>query len=214
MKQTKAHIRYKNNEGKVVPGVTTILGVLNKPALVPWANRLGLEGIDSSKYVDKLATIGTLAHYLIACDLKGESADLEGYSQDEVDKAENSLISYFEWKKRLTIEVILVEEPLVSEIYQFGGTIDLLAKINNELVLIDFKTGSGIYDEYVYQVAAYEQLALATHSSEIAEKRIVRIGRTENEGFEERIYKDLSKHWQIFKACLEIYNLKKEIRSG
>lgn len=35
-KSSKAHQVYKNREGKRVPGCTTITGVLNKPALVPW----------------------------------------------------------------------------------------------------------------------------------------------------------------------------------
>ena len=41
----RAHQRYKIEDGTIVPGVTTVVGILNKPALVPWANKLGLEGI-------------------------------------------------------------------------------------------------------------------------------------------------------------------------
>ncbi|MBA7569795.1 hypothetical protein ES708_11536 [subsurface metagenome] len=65
MGKIAAHIIYRTRSGQSVPGVTTILSVLNKPALVPWANRMGLQGIDVAKYVDDKAAIGTLAHYLI-----------------------------------------------------------------------------------------------------------------------------------------------------
>ena len=41
----KAHTRYELKDGTYVPGTTTITGLENKPFLVPWANRLGLEGI-------------------------------------------------------------------------------------------------------------------------------------------------------------------------
>ena len=51
-KRAKAHTAYKTAGGQRVPGVTTVLGVINKPALVPWANQLGLQGINSSTYVD------------------------------------------------------------------------------------------------------------------------------------------------------------------
>src|SRR5438093_1588565 len=34
---TASHTVYKNAAGKRVPGVTTILGILNKPALLKWA---------------------------------------------------------------------------------------------------------------------------------------------------------------------------------
>lgn len=32
-RKVKTHIRYKNLKGENVPGVTTVLGILNKPAL-------------------------------------------------------------------------------------------------------------------------------------------------------------------------------------
>ena len=54
-KGARQHTVYKLASGARVPGVTTVLSVLNKPALVPWANKLGLEGIDVRKYVDALA---------------------------------------------------------------------------------------------------------------------------------------------------------------
>ena len=65
MKRAKAHQRYYTSDRKPCVGVTTVLNVMAKPALVPWANKLGLAGIDSSKYVDSLARIGSLIHYLI-----------------------------------------------------------------------------------------------------------------------------------------------------
>ena len=64
-KKARAHTIYKLEDGTKVPGVTTVLGILNKPALVKWANNLGLQGIDSNKYRDEMADIGTLAHQMI-----------------------------------------------------------------------------------------------------------------------------------------------------
>ena len=82
-----------------MPGVTPILGILNKPALIVWANRLGLQGIDSTKYRDELADIGVLAHYLIMCDLTGETADVSDYSKNQIDQAENALLSTLRGRK-------------------------------------------------------------------------------------------------------------------
>jgi ketopantoate reductase len=69
-KKSRAHIVYKTPDGKRVPGVTTITGMLDKPGLVKWANNLGLQGIDSTEHVKNLARIGTLAHLLIATEWK------------------------------------------------------------------------------------------------------------------------------------------------
>jgi len=206
--KTSAHIRYKNSEGNIVPGVTTVLSILNKPALVKWANNLGLQGIDSSKYRDKMADIGTLAHYLILCHLKKEKPDTSEYSPENIDKAENCLLSYLEWTKGHKIEPIIVEKPLVSEKFGYGGTVDCYCKMNGDFCLIDFKTGKGIYEEYIYHLAAYKQL-LIDSGYQVDNVRILRIGRTENEGFEEKVVKDTEKEWEIFFHCLGIYELKK-----
>lgn len=64
---TKAHQRYYLEDGTLAVGVTTVVGILSKPALVKWANKLGLEGTDVTKYVDKTAEIGICAHYLVQC---------------------------------------------------------------------------------------------------------------------------------------------------
>jgi hypothetical protein len=211
--KTKAHIRYKNKDGKIIPGVTTITGILDKPALVKWANNLGLQGIDSSKYRDEMADIGTLAHYFIMCYLTGEEPDTSDYSKEQIDKAENCLLSFFEWEKSHPIKSLIVEQPLVSEQYQYGGTIDCYARCDGGLWLIDFKTGKAIYPEMFYQLAAYRQL-LIENGHKVNNTRILRIGRDESEGFEERVVADLDKQWQLFLHCLAIYNLQREIKYG
>jgi len=209
--KTKIHTVYKTASGDRVPSVTTILGILNKPALLEWAWKCGLDGLDYKEVRDQAADIGTLAHYLIMCHLTGETPDTSEYSQQDIEKAENCLIKYWEWEGEHDIEPILVEAPLISEVHQFGGTIDCLAKSGDELWLIDHKTGKGIYPEMFYQLAAYEWL-LKESGYEVDNARILRIGRDENEGFEERVMTNLDNQWRIFLACKEIYDRQKEIR--
>lgn len=209
--RSRAHITYKLQDGTAVPGVTTVLAVLNKPALVKWANNLGLQGIDSSKYVDEKAAIGTLAHQMIADYLRGKGTDTSEYSAVQIDQAENAVLAFFEWEKTHPIEVALIEEPMVSEQFRFGGTIDCLGKINGDLCLIDFKTSKGIFPEMMVQVVAYRQL-LIEHGYAIDQVIILRVGRTDDEGFEERRVNELGKRWEIFQHCMEIYRLQKEVR--
>ena len=213
MSNYQAHIRYKNKDGILVPGVTTVLSVLNKPALVKWANNLGLQGIDSTKYRDAMADIGTLAHYLIMCHLTAETPNTNEYSQEQIDKAENCCLSFYEWEKNHPLEPVLIEEPLVSEEFQFGGTVDCCAKCNGDLLLVDFKTGKGIYESEMFpQLAAYRQL-LKENNFPVDNCRILRIGRGESEGFEERVVKNTDPYWGIFVNCLSIYNIRKELKN-
>lgn len=210
-KKHKAHTIYKNAAGVRLPGVTTILGVLNKPALVKWANNLGLQGIDSSKYVDTLAGIGTLAHDMIHCDLTGKKLDTSEYSKKDIELAENCLIKYYDWKKDKDIEVIGSEMVVISEYYGYGGTCDLVAKINGIITLLDIKTGKGIYDEMLTQVVAYG-MALVENGYMIDDYMILRVGRSESEGFEVRKIEGIALHENRFKLCKELYELNKQIR--
>lgn len=211
---TKAHTRYYTSDGQLVPGATTVTGLLNKPQLVIWANRLGLQGIDSTKYRDKAADIGTCAHLMVQSYLSKEKPDLNQFSQDTIDQAENALISFFEWEKSHKIEPVLLEKGLVSDAHLFGGTVDCVARMDGKLWLIDFKTGSGIYDEMGMQLAAYRELLLE-HNYMIEGCRILRIGRSEDEGFEDRIFdsKQLDTQWNIFNHLLQIYHLKQKIKT-
>ena len=208
----KIHTVYKLKNGKKVPGVTTIISILAKPALIHWAWDLGTKGVDYRKFRDDKADIGSLAHYLIMCYLKKETPDTSDYSKKQIDQAENCIISFFEWKKMHSFEPILIESPLVSEKYKFGGTPDLLAKINGEYCLIDFKTGKGIYVNDMFpQLAAYSHL-LQENNYKITNSRILRIGREESEGFEERLIQDIEPYWEIFKNCLSIYNIRRRLK--
>ena len=208
----KIHTVYKLKNGKKVPGVTTIISILAKPALIHWAWDLGTKGVDYRKFRDDKADIGSLAHYLIMCYLKKETPDTSDYSKKQIDQAENCIISFFEWEKMHSFEPILIESPLVSEKYKFGGTPDLLAKINGEYCLIDFKTGKGIYVNDMFpQLAAYSHL-LQENNYKITNSRILRIGREESEGFEERLIQDIEPYWEIFKNCLSIYNIRRRLK--
>lgn len=208
--KSNAHQRYKLLDGTIVPGTTTITGLLNKPALIIWANRLGLQGIDSSKFRDDKADIGTLAHEMILAHLSKRKPETEDYSKNQIDAAENSFLSYLEWEKQHIIEPKLTEFKAVSEAYKYGGAFDFYGSIDGILEVVDFKTGSGIYDEMWLQVAAYGKLI----TDPIQKYRILNIPRTEDESFKEEVKTDLSLHFEAFLKLLDFYYLNKQIKKG
>lgn len=225
-KKTKGHQRYYLKDGTLVPGVTTVLNILNKPALVGWANRLGLQGIDSSKYVDAKAEIGTVAHYLIECHVKGEKPAqdyLDEYPKKAIDQAENGFLKFLYWLQGMEAQhgkfhLAGSEMQLVSEDYGFGGTIDIYGYFEKEdgvrlYVLIDIKTsGSGIWPEMMHQVSAYRKM-LIENGNRVDKTIICRVGRSEDEGYEAQEVTKLDTHFELFKRCLDIYRLKKLLSS-
>lgn len=210
MPKTNAHTQYINFNGDRVVGVTTVLNVLDKPALVKWANNLGLKGIDSNKFRDKMADIGTITHLRILHHLKHTEPDLSEFSQADIKTSDNCMLSYYEWEKHHKLEPIIIEVPLTSDKYSYGGTPDFIGLIDGRLEIMDFKTGSGIYGTAYYQVAAYRQLAYEV-GHEVNHARILRIGRDNNEGFEERLIAKFDDEFKLFLHCLDIYNLLKKM---
>lgn len=216
--RAKQHTVYKLTDGTRVPGVTTVLGILAKPQLVKWANNLGLQGIDSSTYVDELSRVGTLAHALIVADLLGTTPDTRDFTPAQQDQAAESIKSWLAWRAKRSIEVIACESPLVSERHRYGGTLDLFAYIDGVATIADLKTAKAIYPEHKTQVTAYRMLAAENINSGLAwpypqAVKIIRVGREEGEGFEECTVDGLDTRWNFFLACLEVYNLQKALKN-
>ena len=205
------HQSYYNKQRIKVPGVTTVLNILSKPNLLDWTWKCGLKNIDYKAERDAKADIGTLAHKMITNHLTGATGDYSDYTKEEIDKAENCIISFFEWLKHNPIKVEFVEKQMVSESFQYGGTCDIYGTILGIPVLIDLKTGKAIYEEFMYQLAAYKQL-LIDNGYPVKLCKIVRIGREETEGFEVLDFEDTQVEMDIFLNALSIYNLKKLVK--
>ncbi len=206
---------YIFKDGTRATGVTTMLNVMSKPGLVPWANNLGLRGINSATYVDGLAQIGTLAHLMCENHLGGQAVDRAAFpdvTDDQFKQASICFHKYLDWESKHEIELICSEAALVSERFRFGGTIDAIMKIDGVVSILDLKTAKQIYDDHLYQVAAYATLA-EEHGHTIEAIRILQIGRAPDEGFEEKIKtrEEIGHYWRVFDAARKLYFAKRGI---
>lgn len=214
MGKSNAHIKYYTKNGILVPGVTTVLAVLAKPALIPWANKLGLQGIEVGKYVDNLADAGTLAHAFCESDFTGHGVDIQDYTPNQVTLAKNAFKKFLEWKgKQSTFKVLKAELQLVSEEHMFGGTADLYCELNGKKTLIDIKTCKAVYSEHFTQVAAYKIL-LEENGYPVEDAKILRIGREEAEGFDEKDVPLINIHQEKFLACLKIKQIDNKLKEN
>ena len=203
------HPPYRLQDGTIVPSVTTVLKVLDKgEGMQYWAWDLGQQGLDYREFRDSAARVGTLAHYLIACHLKREAPEYQPLAvhPDETDRAEKCFAKYLAWEKGNPLTPVMIETPLVSELFKYGGTPDLLAGMDDGFVLIDFKTGGRIYEDYFCQLAAYRKL-LEEQDWPVANARILRISPGDDQ-YEVGIQLDFEKDWQIFQHALAIYRLR------
>jgi hypothetical protein len=67
------------------------------------------------------------------------------------------LMSFVNWANEVKPEIILNEEVVESEKYDYAGTVDIVAKIGDQIYIIDLKTGQAIWPEYELQISAYKQ---------------------------------------------------------
>jgi len=176
--RTPRHLYYFNGAGPW-PGVTTVTGVLDKPALVRWfreqvaraaiasAERLVADrdaGNEDAAVAYLLATRnegtdgrerGSRIHGVLESVLRRESVDI-----DPADAA--AVAGARAWLNEAKVRPLEVEAYLINETLGYGGTCDLIAEIDGEVWLLDWKTSKSVawasgkvYDEMRLQLAAY-----------------------------------------------------------
>lgn len=210
---TAAHTIYKNAAGKRIPGVTTVLGVINKPYLVQWANNMGLEGIDTSKFVRDAADKGTVAHALAQCHLTGQELYTGNIAPDVLCKAENAFIKFLQWWDAQDLDVVAVEHRLISEKWQVGGTGDIFARRRSTgaLEYIDLKTGKAIYDEMRVQSTAYSEMYEEQEGEHVSRIWILRTGKEDDNSFEYAEIQERAANVLAFEAANSLYRALKKV---
>jgi len=205
------HTRYRNKAGAIVPGVTTVIALLAKPALIPWAHKLGLQGLDMNKVRDNAADIGTLTHYLCECILTGVKPDVSEYKPSDLEIAQACADSYGTWWKKSGLKLVHCEHGIVSEKWQFGGTIDLIATDKEgRYYLLDLKTSKGIYDEYKIQLSTYKEgWEELNPKKPIYKVIVVHIDKETADLSLHQFSDDLKNFFEIFKHLRAIYVLQK-----
>lgn len=210
------HITYKNTKGEKLVGVTTALGILAKPALIPWAYKRGKDGLDLYGSRDKAANVGTIVHARIMSYYQGEEIDNSNIAPDVWDATENSMRSFYEWAKPRNVRPAIVEQPMVSEKYQYGGTPDIFGLMDDEPTLLDFKTGSGLYEEHFIQLAAYAHL-LVEAGNEIKKIVILNIPKSSDDSFGLKSIsaddKSMELRFEKFRKLVEICSLDNKIKN-
>lgn len=159
-------------DGDKIPGVTSVIDVLDKPALRDWYARTAAErAVNEWETLAELPVTERLERIRYGARDKTQAAALRGtqihdlgqklvHGEDvEVpDQHVGPAQAYARWLDRWQIEPIASETPLASVQHGYGGTADLWAKVgvrDGALALIDIKTGKGIYSEVGLQMAGY-----------------------------------------------------------
>ena len=216
-----AKFGYKLKNGEKVPGVTTILGRFKESgALMFWACEQGkaIERGEISSLYDKrnaAADAGTLAHLMVEKHINWEpEPDLSAYMPETAKFARQGYDNYLRWESDNKIVVLKQEMQMVSEKHAFGGCPDAIGiDSRKQYCLLDWKTGSGIYIDFLCQCSAYKILHEENHPDEpiTGGTHILRFSK-ENADFHHHFFADLSEAEELFLLFRRAYDLDKQLK--
>lgn len=204
------HTVYYNSDGMEVPSVTTILKILNKPALTNWANYLGFKNTKVEDVLQATSYVGTQVHKLIEDRLN----NIHRFSLKNENELDAQIITGYKnfllwYRENRDIRVIHNELKLTCD--SFGGTIDLVCDRNGLIHVIDFKTSKDIFPTMFLQLAGYIHL-LEYNGYNVDKVAILRLDRRKLNSFNTltKTRKDMDKYIENFLMLKDIYiNLDK-----
>lgn len=207
---------FKEVDGKKtrVPGVTTVIKQAgwSTGGLLYWANQAGLDGLTLDEARDEATSVGTHVHELIECEIKGRVPrfETEWLSPQQTIQANTAMNAWHEWKQQVDFEVADTEVEVVSESWDVGGRIDLVARVQGDLSVVDWKTSKALYPDNLLQVAAYASIYNESALEPVKRCCIIRLGKHDG-GFNYHSWplESLGYAVDAFEFCLGLYRAQK-----
>jgi hypothetical protein len=185
-----------------------------------------LERADYKKQAAKAASAGTLAHALVDLWIHADEVERGNISRKSVrqissehgfdleisQKAYTAFQAFLKWSKVNHFEVEETELSLTSEEHNYGGTIDCVCWLNNQLTILDWKTSKSLYFEYVLQIAAYGLLWNENYTPDVQAYHLLRFDK-ETGDFSHHEFADVTEASRMFLLFRECYELQKAVSS-
>lgn len=235
--RTPRHLYYFNGAGPW-PGVTTVTDVLDRPALTKWHKEQ--VAIAAVAHAERLIAdrdrgdVDAAVAYLLALRNEGTEgrdrgsrihAAIEGVLRRERPAIDARDVPAVEgaraWLNKRGVRPLEVEVFLIHETLGYGGTGDLIAEIDGEIWLLDWKTSKSVawpsgdvYDDLRLQLAAYgnaEFIARPADPERHPLPPIARYGIVHVTDAGTRLYpaEVTEADWIAFRACLWLYTWRK-----
>ena len=173
-------------DGKPLYGITSVLGVIAKPALIQWSANMACDYIKENgvivevgkgllevseqvlkeartahtKKKEKAGDWGTKVHEQVEWMVKEAILNREGLPTQSFIKDDGlylpSANQFYQWAIDNKVRFLESEKHLYSEKHWIGGICDLVYEVDGKRFIGDIKTSSGIYPEMFLQCAGYE----------------------------------------------------------
>ncbi len=168
------------------PSVTDLCDLLNKPQLLKWANKLGLDGKDLDTYNKDKLKLGTKKHSEIEDYLLNGVSLNDAYKEEKLTKMFNNS------------EILSIEESFENE--QYKGRVDIIFIKDGLTYIGDFKSSfKRPYIEHYIQLVSYKMHYNADRICIIDLKNIELFDITTI---------DEPKYIELINCLIKIYNIK------
>ena len=242
------HDQYAFNEnqhmhtlnGKALHGVTTVLQVISKPALIQWAADQAIATIkekavhtiseipplqeayyvspallEEARYAhrrkkEKAGDWGTLVHKAVEVYVSAKMGKPIGNPPLLDEKGNEVLKKFKDWAESNKIRFLESEKHVWSKKLCVGGILDLVFEMDGKTYVGDIKTSTGIYDEAFYQMAAYD-LCLKEMTSQYDIDGYIVINLRKDGKMDLKMAENLGINREAFLAALTLHKIKQSI---
>lgn len=214
---------YFNAAGIQVPGVHDVTSrYQDKQGLIHWAYGQGKAGKDL--YEPRVLDVGTVVHRMAELDLRGAADPAISKvpfemltAREDIDTALRCYAEFRVWRQEHDVRIVAIEESLVSEQYQYGGTPDAVAVIDGQLSLLDLKTAKTVREVFLDQ-----RLAMAAHGAlwrehhpgrPVTAHHLLQLPK-DGTKFAHHVFDDLATEWEMFRLQLACWRLEAHQREA
>lgn len=164
-------------DGVVFPSVTTVLDIIEKPALIPWHLRLAKEYLMDRTaalrdintplelvvlLIEEAMAAGERARTLSAANGTKAHTDVEKVLKNMIrpeearEEVRHVVDRFMVWCRQVGFKVLESELRVAHAAWMYAGTIDIIGEVNGKKTIVDLKTGKRLYiDSVGMQLSAY-----------------------------------------------------------
>ncbi len=218
--------------GKPLIGITTVLSVISKPALIQWSANMAVDYIEENienvfvyddhgnnvvddVFLDELMKEAKSAHRKKRDKAGDWGTKVHEVIEDwiknkteptDLDETQQKVFKLFkEWAIKNKVKFLESEKHLWSEEMWTGGIVDLVFEMDGKKYIGDIKTSSGIYNEAFFQMGAYHLMLESMGVSDIQGYIVINLKKTGQ--MDMKLAENMKLNQDAFKHALGLYKI-------
>jgi hypothetical protein len=203
-------------DGKPMTGVTTVLGVIAKPALIGWAANMAVDYIIEHGDDPESLELARKAHTRKKDDAADKGKDVHSQIEEWIKACitkepyvigdeSKELLAFKGWAMKNKVNFLSSETPVYSKEWFVAGTPDFTCEIDGKRYVGDLKTYKKMWDRVpFFQTAAYMKMLEEMGEPKYDGSVIVNINKETGELTDHYTF-DWENDRKAFEACLTLY---------